>query len=259
MSCAPLAFADGRTDVSIYVNGEEIDDGNISYLSAGTTYVPIREISNALGAERVEWTGGKATVKATGLELSAKPKQCYITANGRYLYLNGGCRMENGRVMLPVRLLCRAFGAEVKWDGGSRAVYITTTGKMIQSGSTYYDGDDLYWLARIIHAEASGESLKGKIAVGNVVLNRVKSPAFPNSVYAVVFDCKYGVQFTPAYSGSVYCTPSEESVIAAKLALDGADVAGNSLYFAASYVAASSWAGKNRPYICQIGNHCFYA
>ena len=95
--------------------------------------------------------------------------------------------------------------------------------------------------------------------MGNVVLNRCASAQFPDSVYGVVFDRRYGTQFTPIDNGSIYYTPNDESVIAAKLALDGADTAGGSLYFIASYCAAYSWAGRNRPFVSQIGNHCFYA
>jgi N-acetylmuramoyl-L-alanine amidase len=52
-------------------------------------------------------------------------------------------------------------------------------GGAIESGDTWYDEEDLYWLSRIISAEARGESLEGQIAVGNVVLNRMKSDRWP--------------------------------------------------------------------------------
>jgi N-acetylmuramoyl-L-alanine amidase len=93
--------------------------------------------------------------------------------------------------------------------------------------------------------------------VGNVILNRVASPSFPNTIYDVIFDKKFGVQFTPAYSGSIYCKPSADSVIAAKIALEGYNTASGSLFFSSSSV--SCWASKNRPYVTQIGNHRFYA
>ena len=60
--------------------------------------------------------------------------------------------------------------------------------------NTSYSENDLYWLSRIIEAEASGESFSGKIAVGNCVLNRVKSSEFPNTIYDVIFDKNHGVQ-----------------------------------------------------------------
>ena len=65
--------------------------------------------------------------------------------------------------------------------------------------------------------------MEGKIAVGNVVLNRVNDPRFPNTVYGVVFQRN---QFTPAMTGTINRTPNESSVIAAKLCLEGANTAG---------------------------------
>ena len=98
---------------------------------------------------------------------------------------------------------------------------------------------------------AGNQPLDGKIAVGNVVLNRVASPRFPNSVYEVIFQRN---QFTPAANGSINRTPSAESVVAAKLCLDGANTAGSALYFVNPTVAPG-WASRNRPYVATIGAH----
>lgn len=266
VTCAALLFAAAvlpdalAADApALYLDGERIDDSGISFIENGTTFVPIRVVSEALGASVVEWKDGAAHVSSTGLEITAEPNKDYFTANGRYFYVAGGIKTKNSRIMVPVRLLCRAFGASAEWNGKERAVYITTGGTAIESGETFYDESDFYWLSRIIHAEASGEILEGKIAVGNVVLNRVSSPLFPNTVHDVIFDKRYGIQFSPAYSGGLKLTPSEESEAAAKLALEQTDIVGDSLYFSASSIAASSWAGRNRPYVSQIGNHCFFA
>lgn len=247
--------------VAVYMDSEAVNTGSSAFLLDGTTFVPIREVSAALGADTISWRSdtGTACVIDEGLELSARAGQTYVVANGRYLYIPDGVQNIGGKIMVPVRVLCQAFGAQVEWNAAERAVYITTTGEPIESGDTYYNADDLYWLSHIINAEAGCEPLTGKIAVGNVVLNRCASAQFPDSVYGVVFDRRYGTQFTPIDNGSIYYTPNDESVIAAKLALDGADTAGGSLYFIASYCAAYSWAGRNRPFVSQIGNHCFYA
>ena len=194
---------------------------------------------------------------APGLSISVQITNSYMVANGRYLYMEDGCILEDGSTMVPLRLLCKAFGAGLEWKNG--AAFITTGGAPIKSGDTFYNSDDVYWLSRIINAEAGYESFVGKIAVGNVIMNRVADASCPDTVYDVIFDRRYGVQFTPAYSGAIYNTPNSDSVIAAKIALEGTNVCGDSLYFVAEYVAASSWVGKNRPFTMQIGNHCFYA
>ena len=114
------------------------------------------------------------------------------------------------------------------------------------------------WLSRIIHAESRGEPIDGKIAVGNVILNRVKSHEFPNTIYNVIFDRKPSVQFEPIINGSIYNSPGKDSIKAAKHALSGTDVAGKSLYFFNPKIATSSWISKNRPYFKTIHNHDFY-
>ena len=81
--------------------------------------------------------------------------------------------------------------------------------------SKFYRPDEVLWLSRIIIAESRGESLLGQIAVGNVVLNRVKSRDFPNTIYGVIFDRKYGVQFTPVANGTIYNTPGYTETLAA--------------------------------------------
>lgn len=129
--------------------------------------------------------------------------------------------------------------------------------KMVKADSAY-DYEDLYWLARIISAEAKGESFTGQIGVGSVVLNRVKSKQFPNTVKGVVFDRKYGTQFTPVANGSIYNIPTQSAVVAAKMCLDGYTLSGSVLYFLNPSIATSSWIQNNRKYAFRIGNHEFY-
>lgn len=119
--------------------------------------------------------------------------------------------------------------------------------------------DDLYWLSRIIHAEAQGETYEGKVAVGNVILNRVASSQFPNTVKGVVFDKQQGyTQFSPVIDGSIYNTPSSESIQAAKDALSGSRPVGDALYFLNPSKSTNFWIIKNRKYYKTIGDHDFY-
>ncbi|WP_192929657.1 cell wall hydrolase [Alkaliphilus serpentinus] len=118
---------------------------------------------------------------------------------------------------------------------------------------------DVYWLSRIIHAEAAGEPYRGKVAVGNVVLNRVKSKAFPNTVYSVIFEY-YGriPQFSPVEDGTIYNTPCNECIQAAKDSLNGSRPVGNSTYFFNPSKAAGTWIVRNKSYVTRIGGHVFY-
>ena len=119
--------------------------------------------------------------------------------------------------------------------------------------------EDLYWLSRIIHAEAQGESYQGKVAVGNVVLNRVSSSQFPNSIKGVVFDKQNGyTQFSPVIDGTIYNTPNNDSVRAAKEVLAGARPVGGALYFLNPQKSTNFWITSNRKYMTTIGKHDFY-
>ena len=129
---------------------------------------------------------------------------------------------------------------------------------MLEHGDTFYDSDIVYWLSRIISAESRGEPFRGQIAVGNVVMNRTEDGSFPDTVYGVIFDRKYGTQFSPVATGSIYNDPTDSSVRAAKVVLEGVEVVDNALYFCADRVNKGSWMAKNREYIETIGNHVFY-
>jgi N-acetylmuramoyl-L-alanine amidase len=119
--------------------------------------------------------------------------------------------------------------------------------------------EDIYWLARIIEAEAGAEPYLGKVAVGNVIMNRVKSPNFANTVKAVIFEDYHGIpQFSPVTDGTIYNTPSTASNQAAQEAYNGAKPVGSALYFFNPAKAEGGWIVKNRQYITTIGNHSFY-
>ncbi|WP_432403322.1 cell wall hydrolase [Wukongibacter sp. M2B1] len=130
---------------------------------------------------------------------------------------------------------------------------------ILYSGSSSTYSTNLYWLSRIIHAEAGAEPYNGKVAVGNVILNRVKSGDFPNTVKGVIFEYYKGIpQFSPVEEGTIYNTPSAESIQAAKDALNGVRPVGSSTYFFNPAKSAGSWIIKNKTYVMRIGNHVFY-
>ena len=249
-----------RSRVKIVIDGEKFDSDKQAFITAGTTYVPLDEISECLGGS-YSWDADTdtATVTVGDEEFTVERNSLYFPVKGRAISANKIYVGSDGVLMVPVRAICKVFGAAVAWDGETGTVIITRGGDPLLSGDDFYDQDDLYWLSRIIHAEASGECLEGKIAVGNVVMNRVASDLFPSTIYKAIFDRNGGIQFSPAYSGGIYVKPGEESVIAAKLVLEGVVVTDRALYFTPSRNASSSWAGRNRPYDTQIGGHTFFA
>ncbi len=135
----------------------------------------------------------------------------------------------------------------------------TTTVSRGTTTSRSFDNNDVYWLSRIIHAEAGAEPYRGKVAVGNVVLNRVNSKEFPNTIYGVIFEYYKNIpQFSPVQDGTIYNTPSQESIQAAKESLNGVRPVGNSTYFFNPDKAAGTWIVRNKSYVTRIGGHVFY-
>lgn len=116
-------------------------------------------------------------------------------------------------------------------------------------------------LQRIIHAEAEGESYQGKVAVGAVVLNRIKSPLFPNNLQDVLYADN---QFEPVQDGRLFLTPGAASHQAALDALRGEDPSKGALYFynrqlvfERGDIGIINWFDQNTSITVIIGNHTF--
>lgn len=257
----PPSYAASHAIVPITQNGRAILDGQ-AYLIDGTTYIPFRAFCELQGCGNIRWD---ATQKAAYATTSRGVTVCvyaddstpYIRYGERFFSTAPACLIKD-RVYLPIRPLAQCFGLAVHWDGSTRSVTLSQAEATPRADIGVYESDELYWLSRIIEAEAGGEILAGKIAVGNVVLNRVKSPAFPSTVYGVIFDREYGVQFTPTADGTIYCEPSEQSAIAARLCLEGTTLSEDILYFFNPRRAESAWIAHRCDYAFSIGNHAFY-
>ncbi|RKQ34324.1 LysM peptidoglycan-binding domain-containing protein [Oceanobacillus halophilus] len=118
--------------------------------------------------------------------------------------------------------------------------------------------EDLEWLAKMIYSEGRGESLEGQIAVGAVIMNRVKSPLFPNKVKDVLFEKSYGYyQFTPAETGAINsATPNAQNREAARRAMNGEDPTNGALFFYNPKKTSSAYL-RSREVSTVIGGHVF--
>lgn len=137
--------------------------------------------------------------------------------------------------------------------GTLAALGISGGGESGSAGDT--QSGDLYLLARLISAEARGEPYTGQVAVGAVVMNRVRHASFPNSISGVVyqsgaFSCLDDGQFDQPIAESAYR--------AAQDALNGADPSGGAIYYFNPATATSKWIWS-RPLIVTIGKHRFCA
>lgn len=247
---AALGARPSVTYVSVYVDGEQRGS---ALLIGGAPRMTLKGFADAMG---LEFDGNVVG----GIEINTAEDGSYIEALGRYFYISEDIYESSGLKYYPVSLLAKVFGASTAISAdGVRLDIQTGVSEVIESGETYYDVSSLFWLSRIIYSEAGSEPFDGMIAVGNVVLNRVASESFPNTVKDVIFDTQYGVQFCPAENGSIYMEPSETAIIAAKLCLDGASVVGNSLYFVNPITGISDWFSSSRTFVASIGRHDFYA
>nr|WP_318683137.1 cell wall hydrolase [uncultured Acetatifactor sp.] len=149
-------------------------------------------------------------------------------------------------------------------------VYVAASGQRVVDFSVLekelaYDLEekDLEMLLRIVEAEAGCEDEEGKLLVANVVLNRVVSEKFPDTVSDVVFQRENGVtQFSPVSNGTIWSVEiSEETVEAVGRALEGEDISQGALYFAAREYADSSkmkWFDDNLTFLFRHGGHEFF-
>ncbi len=117
--------------------------------------------------------------------------------------------------------------------------------------------EELMLLARLIHAEARGESFEGQVAVGAVILNRISSPYFPKTIPEVIMQKNNRVyQFSPVEDGSINLEPDEKAFKAAEQALSGKDPTGGALFFYNPDISRDRWI-LTLPVVTKIGNHVF--
>ncbi len=245
--------------IPVTLGGTEIGNSEALLINS-ITYVPLRRLAESLTSPKISYDARTktATVKYGDNVITVTTGKRYISVNGRYFYGYGEVLNIGGSLYVPVRPLAKALGYDVVWNAQTRSVGLVRSPQSLEDAESKYRADEIYWLSRIIEAEAGGEILEGKIAVGNVVLNRVADKRYPNTVYGVIFDFKHGIQFTPAYTGTVYNTPSADSIIAAKIALEGYEIVPGVLFFFNPRIATSNWISQNRPFAARIGLHDFY-
>ena len=266
ISRVPSAVTDIRAEkharIPIYTeDGERLKtDGR---LVNSITYLPLRAFFEEYfpSAELTYYASIRtAEVQGRGLVVSARDGSHILYANGRCLYSDSPIKiLDNGSMYVPIRMLAAVLSLDVTWESSTRSVTLTGTPTPLEEGATYYDEEDLYWLSRIISAEARGEPFIGQVAVGNVVLNRRAHEEYPDTVKGVVFDRQNGViQFSPAANGTIWMAPYATSVTAAKVCLEGYTVSEDILFFYAPSMMHSSWIERNRPYAFTIAGHRFF-
>lgn len=158
------------------------------------------------------------------------------------------------RVGVSVARLRQANGIGTHLRIGQRLTIPTgSTGRAARRAGGSRVGANSYLLARLIHAEAEAEPYVGKVAVGAVVLNRIDSPKFPNTLAGVMYQPN---AFETVSNGRVYTNPNADSIKAARDAINGWDPSGGALFFFNPAKPVSRWIWSRR-IIARIGKHVF--
>lgn len=169
---------------------------------------------------------------------------------GYYSYAVDG--IYGSRTEKAVRLFQQRNGLTV--DGMAGPATLAAMGIQSSDASQSVSGD-INLLARLISAEARGEPYNGQVAVGAVVLNRMKHPSFPNTMSGVIYQSG---AFTCITDGQFNEPVAESAYRAARDALNGVDPSGGAIYYFNPATATSKWIWS-RPLIVVIGKHRFCA
>lgn len=178
---------------------------------------------------------------------TVKQIQRVLSNNGYYSGSIDGIYGE--KTTAAVKKYQRAKGLTVDGVAGPR----TLSSMGISAGASNVQANDLYLLSRIISAEARGEPYSGQVAVGAVILNRMKHPSFPNTMSGVIYQPG---AFSAIDDGQFNQPIADISRRAAQDALNGVNPIGNAIYYYNPVTATNQWI-RSRPIIKTIGKHVF--
>lgn len=204
----------------------------------------------SLGFVRTDSASAKHIVKGDSVA-NIKAVQQRLYNLGYYNYKVDG--IWGSRTTAAVKKFQKDYGLTVDGIVGSwteRSLGITLSGS---SGGSGYSSSDLQLLARAVYGEARGEPYTGQVAVAAVILNRVKSSSFPNTVSGVIY--QKGA-FTAVSDGQINLSPNASAYQAAQAALNGWDPTNGCLYYYNPATATSKWIWSLTVYL-KIGKHNF--
>lgn len=169
-------------------------------------------------------------------------------------YYTGSVDGINGpKTIAAVKKFQKRYG--LTQDGIVGPLTAAKMGLSVQGGtsSSKYSSNDRYLLAKVIYAEARGESYTGQVAIGAVVLNRVDDSRFPNTIAGVIYQ---PWAFTAVNDGQINLEPNQKAYQAADDALNGWDPTYGCVYYYNPQTATSKWIWTTKK-VTQIGKHVF--
>lgn len=137
--------------------------------------------------------------------------------------------------------------------GGGRQAAGNGSSNLGSANTMGLSENDLKIMANAVYGEARGEPFEGQVAVASVILNRVRSPEFPNTIHGVIFQ---PLAFTAVADGQIWLEPNDQARKAVMQALNGWDPTGGCIYYFNPRTATSKWIWS-RPQVKTIGEHIF--
>ena len=172
----------------------------------------------------------------------------------RWGYYNGSVDgIYGSQTLSAVKYFQRKNGLAVDGIAGPKTLAAMGIYSSSSSSSSSTNSNDLNLLSRLVYGEARGEPYTGQVAVAAVVLNRVKNPAFPNTIAGVIYQSG---AFDVVSDGQINLTPNATAKKAAQDALNGWDPSYGAIYYFNPKTATSAWIWS-RPMTVTIGNHRF--
>ncbi len=220
--------------ILVKVNGTYIKSNGV-FVEDGVYYAPARQLADGMRV-LTEWeeTSKSAHFIKFGQRLIVSDNRVKIYQNDQHIGLDFTVKaiIRDGRIYLPIDYFANFFGATISYNEKLHTFSIVDSAINLSDQVHLIaaeDADNLVWLARIISLEARGNSLYKHLAVASVVMNRVKSDKFPNTVYDVI---KAKGQFPPAYYDNFdEIEPNAVALTAAIHAINGENVINDCLYF----------------------------
>lgn len=187
-------------EIRIYLDSLLWDRG---FVRGETAYLPLSLFCRELNMEPLcVMTDGVLTVQAHSLELSAGAGDEYMTVNGRYIFTPGGFVMVGDEPYIPAEAAEAIFNVKITAAEDMSRLDLNMDGAgVITGGERYYtlnfDSADVFWLSRIIFAEATGQPLAGRIAVGNVAPTAWRTRSTPTPSMRSFLIPRAGCSSTP--------------------------------------------------------------
>ncbi|HPT93591.1 MAG TPA: cell wall hydrolase [Limnochordia bacterium] len=226
-------------------------------LDMDSSPLPSEQAADAVSVLEKEF-GSDAASLASGSSAAAprveKPKQQDQTNYISYRVVKGDSLYEIARFFgTTVAALMEINELKTTTIRVNQVLLVPDNGAKEYPVGLWLTDQEVQWIAQMIHAEARGEPYLGQVAVGAVIINRVKSPKFPNTVKDVLFQ---DGAFQPIRNGTFYQAASEQAYRAALEALNGHDPTNGALFFFNPSISKDRFMHSRTPAIT-IGQHRF--